>query len=55
MPFDLASLIHLDVNLDFLVESFIKEEIDRIIKIIPPDKSPSLDDFNGMLQKKCLL
>ena len=37
MQFDLQSLINLDVDLSSLVVPFTSEEIDRIIKIMPPD------------------
>jgi len=53
MLFDLSNLISLTVNLDSLVTPFVKEEIDRIIKLLPTDKAPGPDGFNGMFMKKC--
>ena len=53
MAFDLSNLISLTVNLDSLIVSFAREEIDKIIKMLPVDKSPGPDGFNGMFMKKC--
>ena len=53
MAFDLQSLISLNVDLDCLIAPITKEEIDNIIKIIPLDKAPGPDGFNGMFLKKC--
>ena len=53
MAFDLQSLISLNVDLDCLIAPITKEEIYNIIKIIPLDKAPGPDGFNGMFLKKC--
>lgn len=53
MLFDLQDLIQMDIDLSDLVVPFTKEEIDRIVKITPPDKAPGPDGFNGMFFKKC--
>ena len=52
MAFDLQSLISLNVDLDCLIAPITKEEIDSIIKLIPLDKAPGPDGFNGMFLKK---
>ena len=52
MLFDLPSLITANVNLG-LVVPFSKEEINSIVKIMPLDKAPGPDGFNGMFLKKC--
>jgi hypothetical protein len=46
MLFDLPSLLLVRVNLDNLVEPFLKEEIDRVIKFMPTDKALGPDGFN---------
>ena len=53
MAFDLQSLIYLNVDLDCLIDPITKEEIDSIIKLIPLDKAPGPNRFNGMFLKKC--
>jgi len=53
MAFDLPALIPRNVNLDSLVTPFTKEEIDAIIKLIPLNKAPGSDGFNGMFMRKC--
>jgi hypothetical protein len=55
MDFDLGSLVHVndDAQLDSLASPFYVGEIDNIIKIMPTDKSPGPNGFNGMFIKKC--
>ena len=53
MHFDLDSLINIQLDLSSLVEPFSAEEIDLIIKQLPPDKAPGPDGFNGYFLKKC--
>ena len=36
-----------------LVQPICREEIDRVVKLIPPDKAPGPDGFNGLFLKKC--
>lgn len=55
MQFDLTALIQLDIDLSDLAQPFTTEEIDRVVKITPPDKAPGPDGFNGMFFKKCLI
>lgn len=42
MLFDLNALISVNVNLDNIVQPFTKEEIDKVIKMIPADKASGL-------------
>jgi hypothetical protein len=53
MQLDLQSLIDLHVNLSPLVAPFSKEEIDRIVRIMPLDKAPGPNGFNGLFLNKC--
>ena len=54
MQFDLSSLIAATVHLDSLVVPFSREEIDNVIKLMPSDKAPGPDGFNGLFLKKML-
>lgn len=55
MEFNLSNLMPVLPNssIDSLVMPFTKAEIDRIIKIMPVDKAPGPDGFNGLFIKKC--
>lgn len=53
MVFDLDSLIETITGLDDLVLPFQREEIESIIKRMPPDKAPCPDGFNGLFTKRC--
>jgi hypothetical protein len=53
MHFDLESLITPRDDLEDMVDPFQVEEIDNIIKRMPPDKTPGPDGFNGLFLKKC--
>jgi hypothetical protein len=53
MQFDRDNLIQMDIDLSDLVAPFTSEEVDRIVKITPPDKAPGRDGFNGLFFKKC--
>lgn len=55
MAFDLSSLVPVfaDAGLDNLDAPFVASEIENIIKIMPADKAPSPDGFNGVFIKKC--
>ena len=54
MHFDLNSYITTREGSDVLIEPFLQEEIDNIIKKMPSDKVPGHDGFNGQFMKKCL-
>jgi hypothetical protein len=51
MQFDLASLITPTPGLEELSAPFTKEEIDEVVKHMPPDKAPGPDGFNGLFLK----
>lgn len=40
------------INLDCLVDQFSTQEVDNLIKIIPLEKAPGSDGFNGFFLKK---
>ena len=52
MEFDMGSLVHGEVELTELASPFLVAEIDNIIKIMPSDKAPGPDGFNGTFIKK---
>jgi hypothetical protein len=54
MTFDLPQMIPPVVDLDSLVTPFMIDEIDQIVKSMPPDKAPGPDGFNGLFLKKLL-
>ena len=53
MGFDLSKLLKPVEGLDFLTEPFTKEEMDDTVKLMPIDKAPGPDGFNGLFFKKC--
>jgi hypothetical protein len=53
MQFDLASLITPTPGLEELSVPFTKEEIDEVVKHMPPDKAPGPDGFTGLFLKSC--
>lgn len=53
MSFNLMELFPNPVILDCLVDYFSTQEVDSLIKIIPPDKAPGPDGYNGFFLKKC--
>jgi hypothetical protein len=53
MQFDLASLITPTPGLEELSAPFTKEEIDEVVKHMPPDKAPGPDGFTGLFLKCC--
>ena len=53
MHFDLNSYITMRDDLDILIEPFLQEEIDNIIKRMPSEKAPGPDGLNGQFMKKC--
>jgi hypothetical protein len=56
MEFDLSALVNnFPDDLSCLVSPFSVPEIDHLIKIMPADKAPRPDGFNGVFIKKCWL
>jgi hypothetical protein len=53
MQFDLDDLLHNEVDLSPLEMSFSIPEIDNVVKNLPIDKSPGLDEFNNEFIKRC--
>ena len=53
MKFDLPSIIQRANNLDLLTEPFTPEEIDGVVKEMPPDRAPGPDGFSGAFLKAC--
>jgi hypothetical protein len=54
MQLDLPELLKVcDKDLSFLTEPFSQEEMDVVIKKMPPDKAPGPDGFNGLFMKRC--
>ncbi|KAL6643274.1 hypothetical protein ACP70R_021455 [Stipagrostis hirtigluma subsp. patula] len=56
MHFDLENLenlINRQENLGNLTAAISQEEVDRVIKMMPADKAPGPDGFNGFFMKKC--
>jgi len=53
MTFDLSQLIQPVNDLHSLVDPFLQEETDLIIRRMPSDKAPGPDGFNGLFLKKC--
>jgi hypothetical protein len=51
MKFDLARLVKRVANLQELTVPFLKEEIELVIKQMPPDRAPGPDGFNGLFLK----
>ncbi|XP_073358055.1 uncharacterized protein [Aegilops tauschii subsp. strangulata] len=52
-PLNLESLLHTDVDFSMLEIPFSEEEIDNVIKELPPDKAPGPDGFNTNFVKHC--
>ena len=52
MHFDLPNLVQAHHDLSSLVQPFTTEEIDLVIKMLPIDKVPGPDGFNGLFLKK---
>jgi hypothetical protein len=53
MLFDLDNLIQAQEITEDLISPFTTDEIDDIIKKMPPDKAPGPDGFNGCFLKSC--
>ena len=53
MLFNLDSFIDPVHYLDDVIAPFQHDEIYRIVRLMPPDKAPGPDGFNGLFLKKC--
>ena len=53
MRFDLEHLIQVNFDFSILILPISNEEVDRIVKLMPSDKAPGPDGFNGCFHKKC--
>jgi hypothetical protein len=53
MLFDLPYLIQPIQGLDSISSTFSKEEIDSVVKFMPPDKSAGPGGFNDLFLEKC--
>jgi len=53
MRFDLDRLIQVNMDFSSLVLPIRKDEIERIVKVIPPDKALGPDGFNAYFFKNC--
>ena len=53
MGFDLSSLIAPVLGIDDLDAPFSDEEISTVLKVLPIDRAPGPDGFNGMFVKRC--
>jgi hypothetical protein len=53
MLFELQDLIQPVPDLESLVMPVSMEEINNIVRCMPPDKAPGPDGFNGLFMKKC--
>jgi hypothetical protein len=53
MQFDLASLLTKVQGLEEISMPFLEEEMELVIKQMPPDKAPGPDGFTGHFLKKC--
>jgi hypothetical protein len=53
MQFHLPSLVHKVSGLEEISLPFLVEEMELVIKQMPPDKAPWPDGFNGLFLKKC--
>ena len=50
---DLPNIIPRATNLDQLTTPFSHEEIDNVVKGMPPDRAPGPDGFSGAFLKAC--
>lgn len=55
MLFNLDSLIAPVDGIDDFAAPFLHEEIDKVIRCMPPDKAPGPDSFNGLFLKEVLV
>jgi hypothetical protein len=53
MHYNLDDLFNTHEDLEFLSAPFTREEIDNVVRLMPIDKAPGPDGFNGMFLKRC--
>jgi hypothetical protein len=53
MAFNLSILITRVEGLEALSVPFTSQEIDKVIRLLPADKAPGPDGFNGLFLKVC--
>jgi hypothetical protein len=53
MQFNLSYLVTRVQGLEEISQPFLQEEIELVLKQMPPDKSPGPDGFTGLFLKKC--
>lgn len=53
MKFNLSRLLREEVPFESLTTPFTHEEIDAVVKEMPPDRAPGPDGFNGAFLKAC--
>ena len=53
IDFNLNELFVPRIDLECLIDMFYTQEIDNLISIIPVDKAPGPDGFNGYFMEKC--
>lgn len=53
MKYDLPQIIKKIADLDQLTIPFTKEEIDNVIREMPPDRAPGPDGFTSIFLKSC--
>lgn len=51
--FNLSKMLREDVDFDSLITPFTHEEIDAVVKDMPPDRAPGPDGFNGAFINAC--
>jgi len=53
MQYNLTELVQTREDLDSISRPFSTNDIDNVIKQMPPDKAPGPDGFNGFFLKSC--
>jgi hypothetical protein len=53
ISFELDDFNFPSINMDSSIKPFSPSEIDKVIQLIPMDKSLGSDDFNARFLKKC--
>jgi hypothetical protein len=53
MAFNLSYFLQSNTDLSWLEGSFTREEVDNVVRNLPNDKDPGLDEFNNKFINKC--